>query len=633
MNITKIKIFLVTYIFFTLSVAWKTAYCVNNEHTQALINSANRYVALQTMGNSLKDFSNKIDQQKYTEDLSQEMLNQVNAHQNIYISKLASKKWLDGKLNEEWKSLSEGRMHQFEIDKKTYEDILKKLAGNFDTAKQSIINTRITDNPDSIFILARNKAITDQYKSLNSKAYPSLELVNKINNDGWTNTEIDEIKKKIEAGKTLFDENTDKVNGIVKTIIQDIDEQRQRQLDVINIEPPKDIVTQEVATLFLQKRLDEELAKARESTKQSGRIVYERLDKTNELIQTTALAIEQRRFIDFLATVMPQGITQQSLTREIEADLSGHKTYALSEQKLGEEIQAEMAKQAVENYTQQHSSGNDAKAFKQRLNEALNQKSANDALWNNVITVLKPELNIVRNNITQQQLKTYFTPLTKHQWKPSKATVEKIVLEKPDLSTYTFEDDEQLPGIKSNEAYRREQLLDETESKFQELANQAIQKGKNAWDKQTALVEQKKQSIEHDFAAINNADDLDDEPVWVNRFTSQVNTAWNTDDLANEYPELFNAKLEDIKRSVHALYRTTKTRIVVAHELTPAKSGGGTGTGGGRRDGHGSGDGGGGGGGGGGGKCDIKNMSNADRLNLINDIRMLVDSVPPPPRK
>ncbi|MGH8557340.1 MAG: hypothetical protein ACRESZ_07730 [Methylococcales bacterium] len=526
-----------------------------------------QYAALQALNAVLAEYGHTINQEQYKVELSSEMLKQSRySHKDAATSTRTSRKWLEGKLDTKWEEIAGSVQQKLRIEESAFQNVRNKLNEKFLRTKGTILDAQVNVQDGTIFKEARKSALVKQLELLNHNSYPPVDVVNQINRrEKWTNEEVETIKNNVEAGRALFDENQNEVTGIVKSIRDDIDSQRQGQLNAVNVAPPSEIVTTDSAADFLRTKLDDELARERKSEieRQSGRKVYERLEKTDIHIQEVSEKIEKQRFGNFLEQRFTPEIDSNSLKAAIRRDLSRHKIIDSSTRMFGEKMQEETGKRAVDQYTQQNRTVSDIDGFRSRLSQYLKQGSARGSLWNKLIDTLAPELKKHRNEIAEEQFNDNFRPLASQVWKTPEDVLERIdegTLAISDLST--FQQTEELLGIKSGNAEPGE-LLSETESRVHHAAVKAVNEGKKAWDTQEALVKNKRGAIESQLTAAQRANRLGAERDWVKKYTTEVAAAWKNDPLAARYPKLFDKMIQTIKDKVHSFYKTEIPEPVV----------------------------------------------------------------------
>jgi hypothetical protein len=412
--------------------------------------------------------------------------------------------------------------------------LFNEIKERFKNDISTSIETNVNKKYPAVFKDARTTAIGRQLQNLTINIYPEEDTPNIKKFESaylkdWPPIDVkkleSDLKEKIEKKEELLEEVEKLKEKIISEVLEDIKQQMKTQVAAASEELPaalktrnqlKNAMIRNIRTVIgdLKSKGGKEIVLTVTDNGEEIRIskvierkVYGIFEFVMEDVKNRAIKMEKARFCDFCRTTDAiQTWNETDIKHIITQDLAAHKKYTKSKGIIFNSYFPRATDAIVESY-KTYIPQPERSAVRFHLEPYL--KEMEDEIKNRVETLLRKDLDEVRDQIAEAQLKDFFPKLANNSWEVPRLAGEKDESRVDIMKKVNISEKNRLPiehpsicfqspifeEIKSG-SINTARLLDNTETKvFQKVQSLINKEAGNAWDEQRRIYEEQKKLV------------------------------------------------------------------------------------------------------------------------------------------
>ncbi len=499
----------------------------------------------------------------------------IKLHKNRGDSEKHTQKYVKKKLKSALKEDLDVLYQSFKIDKKKFsrQEFVEEVRNKFRSQIDDNISRNLNQNFQEIFKQARKKAISKQLDELSRTVYPDEKEIAEFEDayiGGWKKIDTNRLKTKLRLKikreeRCLLEEVYKLREKISEEVLNDIYTQMDIQENAIEGELPDELLTQNQLQQGIRRNVNAAITRERKKSrmkiiafemkykgekipvsKEVKRKIYNIFSFVKKKIVEKAKIEEKERFRKFCRNIDSIAIgSQQELEEIIRADLATHKMKDKSKDIIVDKFLSKVKKRILEQYVAK-APVKEQSGFKKRLARYLGLPDIQEDIKQRCKELVENDLEIVRDKISDEQLRRYFPKLADNSWEvPKLAKKEhkhkKDIMKsikghsKHPLSITSFDDciDEPIGNEISEGGWNRNELLQETEEKVKDQTEFLIDEAGRAWEGQWKIYLAHQEYIQENpkkriFLKDEIKGNLDkSKEDWVRYFTDKIKKIWS----------------------------------------------------------------------------------------------------------
>lgn len=442
------------------------------------------------------------------EESTNRMLEDIEAHQQIANSEKITRQYLKD-------TASKVLDRELRLVQERFNAVWGE--SEYKTRAEAALEAFISKQGRAIFKGARDAAVTTQLDRVTLKTYPTEKQVMDLDAAGWSQTEVDVLKKHLAVRmrnqkEFLFEEVKEAVGQRVDEVYQDIQSQMAAQREAVStFKPDTSLVSQE-QIINAWKATLEQTRQSLKKNVEAWQKVYPVFPSIEDEISSHAAEMEQRRFHHYIVNGdLSSILDSEEIASTVREDGFTHKRRRDSLSHVVSTLLPKVIKGIVEERVSAASQA-DRAAYLARISSHYLPRLNND-IQVRLEAYVKPVHDTVRQQLSEQQMRLYFPTIADWTWELAGEKNERIAkryAHDEDLSVNTIDDCLSEPIISSitSSGEVPTDLLEETESSVLDRTRALLNEMSKAWKGQNRIYRTQEKYIRID---VDNKIDLESE--------------------------------------------------------------------------------------------------------------------------